>query len=175
MAGARRERSVRRHRHGCRPAVLKFDGITVQHVRKRPSSVALYSHGEVDKLVRAAVSIGVHRRCFHGCFQNGDEKSRSCRYAGTSLIADILSSSDYSGAESSQKAGRLRANRLERWRKSATGLSALAMRCRVRSGLNRLALPPTQGARQADTARPCAGDHGQQSAVRLPARLFRGR
>ena len=171
MAGARRERSVRRHRQGCRPAVLKFEELrcsTSAGVRQRLFCIC--PHAEFCRPVT-----GIRGRCFHGCFQNGDEKSRSCRYAGTSLIADILSSSDYSGAESSQKAGRLRANRLERWRKSATGLSALAMRCRVRSGLNRLALPPTQGARQADTARPCAGDHGQQSAVRLPARLFRGR
>src|SRR2546428_13393022 len=41
VAGARRERSVRRHRQGCRPAVLKFEELTVQHVHRRPSSVLL--------------------------------------------------------------------------------------------------------------------------------------
>ena len=72
---ARRERSVRRHRQGCRPAVLKFDEVTVQHIRRRPSRVVLNMTGEANMLDRAVGSISVHRRCLHGCFQNRDEIS----------------------------------------------------------------------------------------------------
>ena len=70
LAGARRERSVRRHRQGCRPAVLKFEETTVQHVRGRLSRVVPYSTGEADMLDCAALSMGVRGRCFHGCFQS---------------------------------------------------------------------------------------------------------
>src|SRR5205807_8161614 len=70
MAGARRERSVRRHRQGCRPAVLKFEETTVQHVRGRLSRVVPYSTGEADMLDCAALSMGVRGRRFHGCFQS---------------------------------------------------------------------------------------------------------
>src|SRR5260370_41634648 len=70
VAGTRRERSVRRHRQGCRPGVLKFAEVIVQHVLWRPSSVVPYSKGKGVMLECAALSIGVHGRCFHGWFQN---------------------------------------------------------------------------------------------------------
>jgi hypothetical protein len=50
---------------------LKFDEVTVQHVHRRPFRAVLYSRGEADVLDSAVLSFGVHRRCFHGCFQKG--------------------------------------------------------------------------------------------------------
>ncbi len=49
--------------------VLKFEEVTVQYVRRRPFSVALNLSGEAHVLDCAAMSIGVHRRCCHGCCQ----------------------------------------------------------------------------------------------------------
>jgi hypothetical protein len=55
LAGARRERSVRRHRRGCRPAVLKFEEAIVQRVRPGPSRLVLNSRGEAHLLDCAAL------------------------------------------------------------------------------------------------------------------------
>jgi len=89
LAGARRERSVRRHRQGCRPAVLKFEEVTVRCVRRRPSRVVLNMTGEADMLDRTVASIGVHRRCFHGCFQKCDDFSSS-RLLGRPALSRAL-------------------------------------------------------------------------------------
>ncbi len=59
LAGARRERSVRRHRQGCRPAVLKFDELRVQHVHRCPFRDAAYLSG---RGLRAELCCCVHRR-----------------------------------------------------------------------------------------------------------------
>src|ERR1700682_5759261 len=69
VAGARRERSVRRHRQGCRPAVLKFAESSVQYVRGHPSRFVLNSTAAPLVLDCAVTSTGVHRRCCHGCCQ----------------------------------------------------------------------------------------------------------
>jgi len=45
--------------------------------------------GEADMLDRAVASIGVHRRCFHGCFQNRDDFSSS-RLLGRPALSRAL-------------------------------------------------------------------------------------
>jgi hypothetical protein len=58
-----------RARLACPAAVLKFERLAVQGVRRRPSRIVLYSTGEAHMLDCVAQSVGVHGRCFHGCFQ----------------------------------------------------------------------------------------------------------
>ena len=74
VAGARRERSVRRHRQGCRPAVLKFEQPSCYCVHRRPFRVAAYSSGEVVVLNCVAASTDVHRRCYTRCYRNSIEE-----------------------------------------------------------------------------------------------------
>jgi hypothetical protein len=66
---------------------LKFEQVTVQYVRRRPFSVVLNLSGEAHMLDCAALSIGVHGRCFHHCFQKDTPSVALMSAAGASIAS----------------------------------------------------------------------------------------